>query len=631
MTPAAVSGLLPWLSPSLLVWGARRRNAPWSLACGKALLAWGSGIWIFTEIASALGRLDLQAALLLWTLAALAAAVWAARAPRPAEPAAPLGLGPWALPLGLGLAGVLLLLALLGLRSPITNFDSLFYHLPRVEQWVQNRGVAHFPTSYDLQDFYPPWAEMAILQARLLAGENTWASLVQWTALVGACAAVADMAGGLGGGAWAGLLAALCLAALPMANLESSTCQNDLAGALWLAWAAAFTLRHHRDGRPGDALWAAAALGLGLATKGTNYVFGLPWGLWLAWDWIRKGPRRAWMPLLLALLIAAPSAGHWWRNHRACGSWLGSSTEHRVGRLDAAGACSNLVKNLSYDALSTWGPWNLAVHRSVLRLHQALGWDLDDPQLNWAGLEYGHYIDLAGKWQEDYAGSPWHLLAGLLLTGAVAFGWRRGGPLPWALLSIVVGYTTYSILIRFNPWCNRLHLPAFVLLCAPLGLALEALLGPARRVVAGAALLAYAAWIAVSHASQPLIFLLPNESQNAMVHSVYWRSGLDSGWRAASLGGNVGLMIMEREFEYPLWVGLRQGGAQRVQQLHPTPATAATQRDPPFRDFHPDVLVLNLPSDAPPAYNWGGRRWRRDSASELWAVYVPEAAPRQGR
>ena len=622
-------GLLPWAVPSALAWGWWRRGDRPGMALGKALLAWAGAVWIFSETASAFGRLDLQAALLFWVVAAGAALAWAA-AGQPARPAA-AALDKAALAALLGLGLVLAFLALLGLRCPVTNFDAMLYHLPRVEQWAQNHSLALFPASYDLQDFYPPWAETAVLQSRLLAMDNFWASLVQWAALVGACAGVAELALALGGGAWAAVFAALSLAALPMANLESSTCQTDLAAALWLAWAAVFTLRHWRAGTWSDAAWAAAALGLALATKGTSYVYGLPWGLWLAWSVLRRGPlAKPWLPALLALLIVAPNLGPWTRNHRASGGWLGSSSDHQVARLDFAGAASNVVKNLSYDAFSNKKAWNVAVVAAVKGLHARLGWDLNDPALLWGNLEYNHYDWLAGLWHDDYAGSPWHLLAGALLALAVALGWRRAGALPWALAALAAGYLAYAVLIRFNPWCNRLHLPVFALLCGPLGVGLEAMVASRWRGAAAAVLVGYAALIAVHHASQPWPSVLPGEPERIQVRADFWRSGLFAGWRAASLGKQVGLLTQERALEYPLWVGLENGGARRIQHLVTTTATASTLQDPLFSGFQPEVIVSDwsgnsLVSKPALRLDWGGRRWQRDLITEGWVVY--QAAP----
>lgn len=615
----ALLALLPFGTAGALAWGRRRRGEAWDLSLGRALLAMAVLVLGFSEGASAAGHLSLGPALFFWGGSLAAALAWALSRPGRSAPSEGTAAGGfiWA---ALGL--ILLYLAALGVQAPVANFDSMLYHLPRVEQWAQNRSLAHFPTPYDLQVFYPPFAEMAILQTRLLSGGSDWAPLVQVTALLGCFAGLARLARTLGGGPWAALLAALALAALPMANLEAPTSQNDLVCALWLIWAAVFTLRYHQQGRLDDALWAALALGLGLASKGTFYIFGLPWGLGLAWGWLRHG-RPRWAPLLLALLILAPSAGHWARNRQVSGTLMGSSPDHVVGRISAAGLASNVIKNLSYDALADDQAWNHRVHTAVAALHQAMGWALDDPQLIWAGLAYGHYFNFAGRWHEDYAGSPWHLAALLLIAAAVLAGWRRRTALPWLLLAAATGYAAYTGLIRFNPWCNRLHLPIFALLCAPIGLALEALLAPRGRLVAAAVLAAYAGWISVSHLALPWRLVLPANAAQAYSDFYYWRSGLSAGWHAASLGKNVGILNAERELEQPLWEGLRQAGARRVQHLNATPATAKALTDPRFAGFQPEVIVRNLPDKAPESFEWGGRRWQRSLSNELWAVYSP--------
>ncbi|HSR46890.1 MAG TPA: hypothetical protein VLL77_02765, partial [Anaerolineales bacterium] len=102
--------------------------------------------------------------------------VW--RPPRPA-----LTPGEWAF---VAILGALLLgLLMVALASPPNNADSLLYHMARVVHWAQNGSLRHYGTAYGNQLWNPPWAELAILNARVLWGNDRLSNLVQWGALVG--------------------------------------------------------------------------------------------------------------------------------------------------------------------------------------------------------------------------------------------------------------------------------------------------------------------------------------------------------------------------------------------------------------------------------------------------------------
>ncbi|MFT7482440.1 MAG: hypothetical protein ACI8WW_001377, partial [Oceanospirillaceae bacterium] len=69
--------------------------------------------------------------------------------------------------------------------SPITNTDSLTYHLSRVMYWIQNENISQFATNNHRQVSYQPLAEYLILNIKLLGGSDSVTNLVQWICFVG--------------------------------------------------------------------------------------------------------------------------------------------------------------------------------------------------------------------------------------------------------------------------------------------------------------------------------------------------------------------------------------------------------------------------------------------------------------
>ena len=155
------------------------------------------------------------------------------------------------------------------LAAAPNNWDSMTYHMSRVAHWIQNGGVAHYPTTIDRQLFLSPWAEFAILQFQGLTGGDRWANLIQWASMVGCMCCASLIAKQLGGKWSVQLSTAAIVAAIPMGILQSSTTQNDYVTAFWFVCFVHYTL--HLSSSPSSgprvsAPLAGASLGLMLLT-----------------------------------------------------------------------------------------------------------------------------------------------------------------------------------------------------------------------------------------------------------------------------------------------------------------------------------------------------------------------------
>ena len=97
-------------------------------------------------------------------------------------------------------AAIALTTAVIALVAPPNNWDSMTYHMSRVEHWRVNNSVAHYPTNIEWQLYLNPWAEFAILQFQTLGfGSDRLANLVQWFAFVGSMVGVSLLVRILGG------------------------------------------------------------------------------------------------------------------------------------------------------------------------------------------------------------------------------------------------------------------------------------------------------------------------------------------------------------------------------------------------------------------------------------------------
>src|ERR1019366_5797763 len=219
------------------------------------------------------------------------------------------------------------------LAAAPNNWDSMVYHNARVMEWWDHGSIAPWDTSNDRQLRMPPLASYFKLALLGLTGNDVLFNLVQWAFFAFSILAAAALAARLVPSGRAGTWAALLVATIPMAVLQSTSTQNDVVVAGYLLSAAFFLLRTFAaDGVPfRDLALGGAAVGLGLATKGTAYLLAVPLlgaagGAALGRIARRRRlERRAWAAGLAAAaaLVVLPNIGFWWRNVAALGSPVG--------------------------------------------------------------------------------------------------------------------------------------------------------------------------------------------------------------------------------------------------------------------------------------------------------------------
>src|SRR5262249_27920176 len=256
--------------------------------------------------------------------------------------------------------------------------------------------------------------------------------------------------------------------------------------------------RQSRD--PVDAAAFAAAAGLALATKGTAYLIGLPFGLWFLAAMLTRG-RRALLPLAgCALLLLLPSLALYARNLAYTGSPIGNvgvdtnNTAFGPGALVVNGA-----RHLAVNLATQNAKYDLRLAHAVERGLAALGLDVNDPDLTFVGTRFG-----VSTFQnnEDIAGNPVQLILVLVAFVAVLCAGASDFPRRRYALAIAAAPLVFLIALRWQPWITRLQLPIFAL-AAPLTafLPLEQRL---RNLWLRAAALAPLAVLLIVTASPPL-------------------------------------------------------------------------------------------------------------------------------
>ncbi len=618
--------VLPMLFAAL-VGRAWPGGGPRSRFVGAAVV-FGVTVVAITEALSAGGRLTAGALVLAWGVAVtIVAAVLACRPRRAAAPSPAGPLDPLALVMLLPIAGVVFTTGVLAARAWPSQWDSMVYHLPRIDHWLQDRSVAFYPTNVVRQLFNPPWSEYAMLHLIATGGDERFANAVQWLAMAGSLVGVSLIAQRLGAGVLGQIFAACFCATIPMGILQASGTQNDYVTAFWLVcMVAALVAPAPAVTSLAGAAVVGASFGLAVLTKGTAGVLGLPL-LAVLWPWRTGAGAVVRSGVVAAAIALALNAPHLHRNletfgwplgPRTSGSATGDVDDDLVNQtMSPAIFASNVVRNASLHMGTRFGSVNAALQSGIERAHAALRLDVDDRRTTRL-YPLPHFVVDGSSNDPDRSGNPVHLAILLLAAGLALVRPRRGTfGVERYLFALALAAAAFCLVFKWQPWHSRLHLPLFVL-AAPLA---GAALAPYRRLTT---LLVV---VAALGAAPPLLanYLAPLERrQNALVtpriQQYFHRFGtpLDDRERgyvgAASFLAtrgctDVGLVLGWDDWEHPLWVLLAERASDRVRVRHVAVANPSAARAANEPSFTPCALFVgNVPVEEP--YELEGRSYR---------------------
>ncbi len=360
-------------------------------------------------------------------------------------------------------------LVFLALFYPINNSDSLSYHLPRIEHWIQNCSVRHYITSDIRQLYTPPLPEFLGLHLRVLANSDVWLNLIQFFAMLGSMFLVSLGVRSFGYDYKYQILGMLLTLSIPMGILQATTTQTDYIAAFFLA-AFLFFIRLFSRATSCSwllAFWAALSLGLGFLTKPTIGFFAMPFALLVAFICLRKWRLKAvFVGFVFVFFILFINMPFWMRNYQRCGNFLGDrdfvslvQNKSMNGRFFV----SNVLRNVSTHLALPWA--NSALNKVVVLIHQKiLRISPEERAITFGTTSYEPFFYM----HEDHAGNFFILLFLLFLIGYFLLNLKtivcvKNYFLIFYFLSLLSGYCLFCFMLKWQPWITRLDLPFFII------------------------------------------------------------------------------------------------------------------------------------------------------------------------
>jgi len=516
------------------------------------------------------------------------------------------------------LIGATLFICLItALLAPPNNWDSMTYHMPRVMHWLSNASVAHYPTAELRQISLPPLSGFLIGHFYLFTNNDLLSNLVQWMAFLG-CILTNSLITRLLVGAEYQWWSALVTCAIPMAIMQATTTQNDLLVSYWLLCFLYFVICIPPDKNYtlGDIFWLGSSLGLATFTKPTAYIFGLTIVLYLCWRIYRQNQDNWVTKLLLlcifAIITIAPSLLYFLRNIAIFSSPIGVDGGTRNTILGIPQLLSNLLRLLAIN-LPLPNIWLI-----INWIHDHfLGISINDVHTSFI-TNIEKYTTMVGSLRfiaphEDFVGSPIHLI--VYLWSVVGLWWavlRRCNNLNSTIIAIfwvnLGGLFLFCLLLKWQPWSNRLLLPLVVMNTVIIVYGMKNYLLPFMRKILLGLLSLTAIVYALTPVRHPLIslpFLQAAPSiltlQRQDMYLIRDRHELQSQYKQivqdikAENCLNIGLSIEGEAWEYPLWVFLRENYTTDIKIVH-VGVNNVSQKIPPILPENQLCKIVTLPS-----------------------------------
>ena len=341
------------------------------------------------------------------------------------------------------------------------------YHMARVAHWEQNQSIAHYQTHIIRQLVLAPLAEWIILHLQILSGTDILANSVQLFFFAGCMVNVSLITKEFGGTYRQQLLSILFTCMIPMAIIQSNTTQNDIVGAYFATAFVFLSIRALKA--PGFSLFflTGAALGLALLTKGTAYFIALPFCAWMlilllknfrapVRQLIRKTLLLSVIPIV-ALII---NSGHFYRNTFMTGSPLGTANTMTANE----GHEPKSLLIVAFKNFLNHMPVTKSFKELLAAKTAAWGIDLNDEKYSYNPIDW---MKEGFSLNEDYAQNFIHAI--LILLFGIAFVFKRrlyNDPLNYYTLyifNLCISVLLFCVLLKWQPWANRLETGIFML------------------------------------------------------------------------------------------------------------------------------------------------------------------------
>jgi 4-amino-4-deoxy-L-arabinose transferase-like glycosyltransferase len=532
---------------------------------------------------------------------------------------------------------ICLTVGLIAIVAPPNNWDSIDYHMPRVVHWIQNHSVEHYPTSYTPQLYSSPWSGFAIMHFQILTGGDRFANLVQWFSMLGSLIGVSLIAKQLGADLRGQVFSVVVCATIPVGILHATNTKDTYVVTFWLVCFVCYVLlAENVKTNWNQILKISASLGLALFSKGTAYIYGLPFFVWFVWMDFKRNRLKIFPHILgIATVVIFINYAHYIRNIDLFGSpnstypYKWSNEVYSIPIL-----ISSVIKNVSIHLVIPLNfVDNSVIDNAIYKFHELLGIDINDPRTALFNTDFTLLTIMPNF--EDTAGNPIHFW--LLMFALVICIWhrdfRRNKYITSYIVSVLGAFLLFCLLLKWQIWHSRLHLPIFVLSSPFIGIIFSKL--PNKKIVNFLLIIIieFSLFYVFFNEFRPIIgekniFNTSRTEQYLRPVITQKDDYIDAANFVKQRGcTNIGLSLPS--MEYPWWVLLKNHNNRqvRIEHVNVQNLSNVKSRVYPFSNFIPCAIISVGSSPSEELTTKEGiyvRAWQSVNSSERIQVFIKQ-------
>jgi len=363
---------------------------------------------------------------------------------------------------------IILPLLLFAIFIPPNNWDSMAYHLPRVEHWIQNKNIYPYSTNIVRQALTSPLSEYIIANFQILANTDAFSNLVQFASFIFILFSATLIFSILKIGMKGQLFLFLALLSLPMVLFQATTTQTDLLASFFFISFILFSLLiiKTESNFKTNFIFLALSLTLGILTKYHIAIFVAPIVIYLLFYLINKknNTNTIFAILISSLTIVIILVPLFTRNIYFFGTITGKDLFDKSATiinstLSIQNMLSNNLKHIIDFISIPINSYNNLLFSVNHFFHNLISISENAPGNNWAGEPFtvNNYLN------EDTAGSIIHALL-IILSFVFLFKSKYKIKLILLFAYCFIAFSLYGLLFRYTPFDIRLLLPVLILL-----------------------------------------------------------------------------------------------------------------------------------------------------------------------
>ena len=361
---------------------------------------------------------------------------------------------------------IILPLLLLTIFIPANNWDSMAYHLPRIEHWIQNKNVYPYSTNIVRQVLTSPLSEYMIANFQILAGTDAFSNLVQFASFIFILFSGTLIFSVLKIGLKGQLFLLLALLSIPMVLFQAATTQTDLLASFFFLSFILFGLLviQSEHNLKTNFIFLALSLTLGILTKYHIAIFASPIVIYLLIDILKKKNNKNTIFALLVsvLTVTIILVPLFLRNIYFFGSITGKELfDENSTIVNSTISIQNMLSNnfkhiVDFISLPING-YNNLLYSLNHTLHNIICVSENMSGNNWAGEPFtiNNYLN------EDTAGSIIHAVL-IILSLFLVFKSKHKAKLLFLFAYCFIAFSLYGLLFRYTPFDIRLLLPVLL-------------------------------------------------------------------------------------------------------------------------------------------------------------------------